>query len=468
MKVRPFARTLFIWLLALTFAPMAARSADVEPVGPKRPPNILIILADDLGYHDLGFQGGKDVRTPHLDALAAGGVRFSDGHVSCPVCSPTRAGLLTGRYQQRFGHELNPGPALDNDPNFGLPLTETTLAAHLKTVGYHTGIVGKWHLGFAPQFQPTARGFDEFFGFLPGAHKYLDPSTDPRSPIYRNTEVVEEKEYLTDAFAREAVSFVERNSDSPFLLYLAFNAVHNPAEVKQKYLERFSHIHDPQRRTYAAILSALDDAVGAVIAKLREKVVEENTLIFFLSDNGGPSPAAGKKGNFSSNEPLHGRKSQLYEGGIRVPFVVRWKGHLPEGKTFDRPVISLDIVPTVLAAAGLPMSGDDKPLDGVNLLPYVTGEKTGVPHNTLYWRYGADNAAIRDGNWKLIKAKNAPAELYDMGADRAETDNLASASPTKVAELSEKLAAWEAQLENPRWGPQPRDAEPNLRPAESE
>lgn len=436
----------------------ASRAADASPAS--RPPNVIIILADDLGYQDTGFQGGKDVRTPNLDSLAAAGVRCTDGHVSCPVCSPTRAGLLTGRYQQRFGHEHNPGGQPPDEVGFGLPLTETTLAQRLKGAGYHTGLVGKWHLGFSDAYVPTKRGFDEFFGFLGGAHKYLDLKADNRGPILRGTEPVEESEYLTDAFGREAVSFIDRHADAPFFLYLAFNAVHNPQEVTQKYLDRFPNVEDPRRRNYVAMLSALDDAVGGVLAKVKEKSLDENTLIFFLSDNGGPSPTPGqpRQGNGSNNGTLHGKKGQVYEGGVRVPFVVRWTGRLPQGATFDQPVISLDVAPTALAAAGATPSPGDKPFDGVDLLPFLKGDVTTPPHETLFWRFGLGNAAVRAGNWKLIKIADQPVELYDLAADLGETKNLAQANPAKVEELTGKLAAWEAELEKPRWSPNRQQA----------
>ena len=433
-----------------------------------RRPNIIVIVADDLGYHDVGFQGGKDISTPNLDSLAATGVQCTSGYVSCPVCSPTRAGLLTGRYQQRFGHEHNPGPQTSG--NIGLPLTETTLANRLKAAGYHTGIVGKWHLGGDPTRVPTARGFDEFFGFLGGAHKYLDLEGDERGPIYRGTEPVDEQEYLTDAFGREAVAFVQRHSGAdnaahPFFLYFTFNAVHNPLEAPQKYLDRFASIENPRRKTYAAMLSALDDNVGLVLAKLREKQLENDTLIFFVSDNGGPSPTAEQpnRGNNSNNAPLSGAKGQLFEGGIRIPYVIRWKGHLPEGQKYDQPVITLDIHPTALAVAGVELSAGDKPLDGVSLLPYLVGGKAEPPHESLFWRFGPGNSAIRSGHWKLLKIDGRPTALYDLAADIGETKNLADANAAKVEELSKSLSIWDSQLEKPRWGRQGRDSGANPR-----
>ncbi|MGC8793874.1 MAG: sulfatase [Bryobacteraceae bacterium] len=403
-------------------------------------PNILFIAADDLGYGELGAQGSREIPSPNIDSIAAAGIRFTDGYVSCPVCSPTRAGWMTGRYQQRFGHEFNPGPADRADPAFGLPLSETTLADHLKKAGYATGLVGKWHLGYRPEFHPLQRGFDEFFGFLAGAHPYLP--TRRAEPILRGTSPVEEKEYLTDAFAREAVSFIERHSRQPFFLYLSFNAVHAPLQATEKYLVRFSHIADERRRTFAAMLSAMDDAVGRVLAALRTHKLEEDTLIIFISDNGGPT-----RTTTSRNGPLRGYKGQVWEGGIRVPFFVQWKRQLPQGKVYGRPVIALDIVPTALAAAGQPLPAG---LDGLNLLPYLAGEREDAPHAALYWRYGPQ-AAIRKGNWKMLRLADGVPHLYNLAEDVGESRDLASAQPARLKELTEDWEAWNRQLAPPRW-----------------
>ena len=420
--------------------------ADAQPAGRKRPPNCVIIVADDLGYADLGCQGCKDVPTPNIDTLAAGGVRFTNGYVSCPVCSPTRAGLQTGRYQQRFGHELNPGPEKSADPNFGLSLEEATLAERLKKAGYVTGLVGKWHLGYQPQFHPLKRGYDEFFGFLAGSRNYFDKKNDRSGPILRGTTPVDEKEYLTDAFGREAAAFIDRHKDRPFLLVLTFNAVHVPQEATDKYLDRFKSIDDPMRQKMAAMLSAMDDAVGAVLGKLRDAGLENDTLIFFVSDNGGPTPTNG-----SRNTPLRGFKGQVYEGGIRVPFLVQWKGHIPAGKVYERPVIALDIHPTCLAASGgtfdIPA---DKPLDGVNLLPFLCGENSGTPHETLFWRYG-NQSAIRKGNYKLVKT-NKDEELFDLAADIGEQKDLLDQKPEVVKDLRETFDKWNVQMKPPAWG----------------
>lgn len=409
---------------------------------PKKP-NVVVIVSDDHGYAEMSCQGG-DIPTPNLDAIAKNGVRFTDGYVSCPVCSPTRAGLMTGRYQQRFGHEFNPGPAQTAEDVFGLPLTEKTLADHMKALGYKTGMVGKWHLGYRAEFHPLKRGFDEFFGFLGGAHSYTDARADRANPILRGAEPVDEKEYLTDAFAREAVAFIERNRSAPFFLYLAFNAVHNPLQAIAKYRERVASLPgDERRKTFAAMLVALDDGVGAVMRKLRDLRIEEDTLVIFVADNGGPTPAT-----TSRNHPLRGFKGQVLEGGIRVPFLMQWPGRVPRGAVYRQPVISLDILSTAVAAGGGTVPAN---VDGVDLVPYVSGRKQGSPHAALYWRFG-EQQAIRKGDWKLLKSARDVWELYNLRDDIGESKDLASAEPGRVKELQPAWEAWNAQLAPPKWG----------------
>ncbi len=448
-------------------------------------PNILIIVADDLGYGDVGFQGGKQIPTPHLDSLAAGGVQFTNGYVSCPVCSPTRAGLSTGRYQQRFGHEFNPGQAASEDGvTIGLPQSETTLASALKQAGYSTAIVGKWHLGAADGYRPLERGFDEFYGFLGGAHPYIpgapggraartagqgqgqgqaqaggqgqrrrrqqQAAGDPNAggagqPIYRGDEPTEHPPHLTKAFGDEAAAFIKRKKDEPFFLYLAFNAVHNPLQPDPEHEARFASIEDPQRRAYAGLLSGLDDAVGTVLEALRSSGQEENTLVFFVSDNGGPQQANG-----SNNAPLSGDKGTVWEGGIRVPYVAAWKGKLPAGVTYDQPVISLDITATAAAVGGGALGGADRSVDGVDLLPYVLGQKTGAPHEALYWRFGPQRA-IRRGNHKLLQIGDQAPQLYHVSTDVAEKNDLAASHPEIVGELEQLYAAWNNELAEPLW-----------------
>ncbi|MCE9525850.1 MAG: sulfatase [Planctomycetales bacterium] len=416
-----------------------------------RKPNILLIVGDDMGYADIGVHGCKDIPTPHIDSIAKNGIRCTSGYVSGPYCSPTRAGLMTGRYQQRFGHEFNPGPAAGG--NVGLPLTEVTLADKLKAAGYATGMVGKWHLGNDPKFNPVNRGFQEYFGFLGGAHQYFPPRGGAKgaqvAPIFRGLEPVEEKEYLTDAFAREAVAYIDKHQKESFFLYLTFNAVHTPLQSAEKYLARFADVKDERRRTYCAMMSAMDDAIGSVLKKLDDTQLTENTLVCFISDNGGPPV------NASSNGPLHGFKAQTWEGGIRVPYLVQWKGKLPAGKTYDQPVIQLDLHSTALAVAGLERSVKEQTvkLDGVNILPHLLGEVTSPPHDALYWRFG-EQTAIRSGNHKLVKARGGSGdwELYDLAADLGETKNLAAAKPEIAKELLAKYDAWNAHNVKPLWG----------------
>jgi arylsulfatase A-like enzyme len=442
-------RSVFIPLL-LALASFVGGTLPTQAAESSRP-NVLVIVADDLGYADLGFQGCKDIPTPHLDALCQSGVRCTNGYVSGPYCSPTRAGLMTGRYQTRFGHEFNPA----GGPNAGLPLSETTLADRLKAAGYRTGWVGKWHLGSADKFHPSKRGFDETFGFLGGAHAYFP---ERGAPIYRGHEVVPEKEYLTDAFAREAVAFLDRHKQESFFLYLAFNAVHTPLQATDERLKLFPSIPDKTRHTYAAMTLAMDEAVGKVLDKLRTDRLEENTLIVFISDNGGPT-MRGTTINGSRNTPLRGSKRTTLEGGIRVPFVVAWKGRLPAGQTYNKPVIQLDILPTVLAAAGVAVQPEWQ-LDGVNLLPYLGGKEDGTPHDVLYWRFG-EQMAIRQGDWKLVRydpvadgerGKATPAKLYNLAMDIGEAQDLAAREPEKRKQLESLWQKWNATLAKPLWG----------------
>ena len=425
-----------------------------------RQPNIVVIVADDLGYADVGVHGGKDIPTPNIDAIARNGVRFTDAYVSGPFCSPTRAGLLTGKYPQRFGHEFNLGAGGD----VGMPLTESTLADRLKAAGYRTALFGKWHLGGGEKFHPMSRGFDEFFGFLGGEHSYLDVAAGTNNPLMDGRKVAAPVEYLTDTLADRAVEFIRRNRAGPFFLYLAFNAVHTPMEATDKYRAQFAHITDPQRRTYAAMLAAMDAGIGRTLATLAEEKLLENTLVIFFSDNGGPT-MKGTTINGSSNAPLRGSKRQTWEGGIRVPFMMQWNGKLPAGRVDSRPIIQLDILPTALAAAGVPIRSEWQ-IDGVNLLPYLTGQDSGRPHEALYWRLGP-HMAIRKGDWKLVKTQDgaliaagadafkdlSEAGLFNLATDISESRNLAAAEPARARELAADWQKWNVQLVTPLWGP---------------
>lgn len=449
-----------------------------------RSPNIILILADDLGYAELGCQGAKDIPTPHLDSLARNGVRCTAGYVTASFCTPSRAGLLTGRSQTRFGHELNVVGRQNLDPAIGLPLTEKTLADHLKARGYATGLVGKWHLGASDAFHPQRRGFDEFFGFLHEGHFYVpgppwtgvttwlrtnslplpaaarltqgdvtfsthlktsEPRYDDHNPILRGTQPVTEREYLTDALARESVAFIGRHRAEPFFLYLAFNAPHSPVQAPPKYLNRFAHIPDLHRRLFAAMVAGMDDAVGTVLAKLREEKLEEQTLIVFLSDNGGPTAEL-----TSSNAPFSGGKGSFLEGGLRVPFLVQWRGQLPAGKTLAHPVSALDLAPTFLAATDSALRTPHPALEGLNLLPHLRGEAP-LPSRPLFWRMGRQ-AAARDGDWKLLRTGDQPWQLFNLATDPAEQTNLAAAQPAVVEQLTAAWTKWNQQNIPPLWG----------------
>ena len=441
-------RRQFLELAAAASTGLLAKGVAAQGPAPAvRKPNIVVILADDLGNTDLGCQGGTEIPTPNIDSIARKGVRFTNGYVSCPVCSPTRAGLLTGRYQQRFGHEFNPGPEqkdADTGEPIGLSLDEKTMADLLKAEGYATGITGKWHLGGETKFHPLNRGFDESYGFLGGSHPYLNPSAPGKAPILRGFETLQENEYLTDAITREAVAYLERHKEGPFFLYLTYNAVHTPMEAPAKYLDRFSHITDEKHRTYAAMLSAMDDGVGSVLSKLSGLGLEKDTLVFFISDNGGPEPM-----NTSNNGSLRGTKGTVYEGGVRVPYLLQWPGHLPEGTEFHAPVISLDMLPTALMAAGGKLP-EDHPLYGVDLLPFIRKEKSGNPHESLYWRFG-ERRAIRKGDWKMVQIGDNPVELYNLASDIGEETNLAGANAEVLKELEADYVKWEAGMIPPRW-----------------
>ncbi len=475
------SRTILIGLMAACVSPVLSIADAARP-------NIVLLLADDLGYGELGCQGNAEIPTPNIDSLARSGVRFTSGYVTGPFCSSSRAGLLTGRYQTRFGYEKNPIGAQNADPNIGLPATERTLARHVHDAGYATGLVGKWHLGGTAAYHPLRRGFDEFYGFLHEGHYFLpppyrgattmlrrrtlpngqrdrwidpdgrlilsthmnsnEPAYDADNPILRGGQPVEESAYLTDALTREAVDFIERHRERPFFLCVAYNAVHSPLQGLNTDMERFAHIEDVHRRIFAAMLHRLDLSVGTILASLHDWGLDDNTLVVFLSDNGGPTREL-----TSSNAPLRGEKGDLYEGGIRVPFLMRWPGRIPAGLVYESPVISLDLFPTAAALAGhpLPAAADS---DGVDLLPFLRGENTAPPHDSLYWRSG-EKAALRRGDWKIVRnpsgRREADWELYHLAADASEQHNRRSAEPARFAEL---LAAWEklnAEMRAPLW-----------------
>lgn len=441
----------------------AAGAAAGGLAAPARKPNVVFIVADDLGYGELGCMGNPEIPTPHIDSIAANGVRMTQGYVSAPVCCPSRAGFMTGRYQTRFGHEFNLIGRDNLKPDAGLPLSETTMAACLKQAGYATGMVGKWHLGAGAPYLPTRRGFDEFFGFLHEGHFYVpppyrgmttrlrekEPPYDDENPIRRGEEIVEEREYLTDAFTREAVSFIARHKDHPFFLYLPYNAIHSPMQAKVGDVRRFQDsILDEQRRVFAGMLATLDRGVGEVLETLRRHGLFENTLLVFLSDNGGPTAEL-----TSSNRPLRGGKGQLFEGGIRVPFLAQWPGTIPGGRAIEHPVSALDVLPTAAAAAG---ARPPAKLDGVDLLPLLTGRANRPPHETLFWRYGM-NVALRKGGWKIVQQRepgkgNPTMQLFDISNDPSETRDLAAEKPGVLREFEAEARRINAEMVKPLWG----------------
>lgn len=454
-----------VLLSVACLALLAAVAALPTPAAAERP-NIVLIVADDLGYGELGCQGNGEIPTPNIDSLARDGMRLTQAYVTAPVCCPSRAGLMTGRIQTRFGHELNAIGRVNLQPEVGLPLSEQTLADRLKAAGYATGLVGKWHLGGTAPYHPQRRGFGEFFGFLHEGHFYApppyrgvvsrlrpnEPPYDDANPLLRGEQAVEEEAYLTQALTREATAFIRRHEREPLFLTLAYNAPHSPMQAPTADVDRFTRIPELQRRLFAAMLSDLDDGVGAVLKELRERGLERRTLVVFLSDNGGPTAEL-----TSSNKPLRGGKGQLYEGGIRIPFLLRWPERLPVGKVFDLPAISLDLVPTALAAAGVAIP-KDAALDGVDLLPYLAGQAKARPHETLFWRYGASQA-LRQGDLKLVRQRDGarpPAdELYDLARDPGETTNLAAQQPQSLARMRAAFDQLNAQMVPPRWGRMP-------------
>jgi arylsulfatase A-like enzyme len=450
-KVPPRLTTFF----ALTLFACLPGGESTESLAAETRPNVLLILCDDVGWGEFGFQGGKDIPTPNIDSIAANGVRCTQGYVSCPVCSPTRAGLMTGRYQTRFGHESNAGMK-----KLGLDVRETTLADRMKSLGYSTCAIGKWHLGEVPQYHPLKRGFDEFFGTLANT-SYFHPKlfVDSRqSPDVK--EIEDDDFYTTEQYGSRAVDWIESHKADPWFLYLPFNAQHNPLEAPESYLERFSSIRDKKRRTFAAMMAAMDDSVGRILKKIRDLGQEEQTMIIFLSDNGGPS-----KSTTSSNLPLRGVKATTWEGGIRVPFCLQWKGHLPAGKVFEQPVIQLDLLPTIVTAAGGEIDTKWK-LDGVDLLPSLTGQTSEPPHESLFWRYG-NQWAVRHGEYKLVVAEGgsgAP-ELYHLAKDIEESHDLKAEEPEKVNELKRLYDKWSAEQAPPNapMEPEKKDTKKNAK-----
>jgi len=403
-------------------------------------PNIIVILIDDAGYVDFGFMGSEDLETPHIDSLAKDGVVFMDAHVSATVCAPSRAGLMTGKYQQRFGFEAN-GTGHGDSGDIGLSDDVVTMADVFKKNNYRTIALGKWHLGSTPSDHPNQRGFDEFYGFLAGGRSYF-PMKNPSKNhmLQQNGRRIAFDGYLTDVLGDRSVSFVEENRTQPFFMYLAYNAVHTPMEAKEEDLSKYKN---HPRQKLAAMTWSLDENIGKLRNKLKELGLIENTLIFFLSDNGGAHNNSSKTG------PLKGWKGNKFEGGHRVPFIVSWPTKITENQNFNGLTSSLDIFSTSIAAAGIEKD-KNLILDGTNLLPYLLGEKQGNPHDKLFWRK-LDEAGVRIGAHKLIRLKNYGSVLYNLTNDLGETDNLLTKETTTANELLENLSIWESKMIAPLW-----------------
>ena len=424
-------------------------------------PNLIVIMTDDMGYADVGFNGCKDIPTPNIDSIAYNGANLVNGYVSFPVCGPSRAGFITGRYQDRFGFTTNPTIDPTNDIA-GLPLDEKTIAEVLHKEGYKSAIVGKWHLGTHPNFHPLNRGFDYFYGFLSGGHNYfMNQLTIEnlenvkskwawyRTKLRENHKTLEfedyKTDYLTDELSEAGLRFIKKQAenDQAFFLFLSYNAPHTPMHATQKYLSRFPDIQDKKRKTYAAMVSAVDDGVGNVLRALKDNGIEENTLIVFLSDNGGA------RNNASSNAPLRGLKGDVYDGGLRVPFAMQWKGVIPANTKYEESVSSLDIMASMVDILDI-KTNPKKPLDGVNIIPYLTGKKKGAPHEYLFWRKWEQNAmAAINADYKLLKVKkNAETEFYNLKNDVSEKENIKGSSSKKVQEIQKEWDKWNAQLKD--------------------
>lgn len=421
-------------------------------------PNLIVIMVDDMGWADVGFNGCEDIPTPNIDKIAYEGVRFTEGYVTFPVCGPSRAGFLTGRYQDRFGFTTN--PSIDpKNPIAGLPVAENTMAELLKKANYQSAIIGKWHMGSHPVFHPLERGFDYFYGFLSGGHRYfpeeltLEDLSEVkekwqwyRTKIIENRTTIKTEKYLTEEFSDAAVHFIKQKSKSKqhFMLYLAYNAPHTPMQATEKYLSRFPNIENKRRKTYAAMVSAVDDGVGQILQTLKEERIDENTLIVFLSDNGGA------KNNASDNGNWRGVKGDLFEGGLRVPFAMRWKGIIPPSLTYNEPVSSLDIMATIVSLNDIVVN-KEKPLDGVNLIPFLTDQKKGAPHDYLFWRKWERNAmAVRHGNFKLVANHNQdtlPPVLHNISLADEQT-NFSEKERNTYDTLLMKWNDWNTQLKD--------------------
>ena len=439
-------------LIALLFCTSGLSQAHAQQK--TKQPNVIVIVSDDAGYADFGCYGGKEIPTPNIDALAKNGTLFTDAYVSASVCAPSRAGILTGMYQQRFGFEHNISelpvkPYTQND--VGMDPKIKTIGDQMQHNGYRTIAIGKWHQGDLAQYFPLKRGFDEFYGFI-GGHRNFFGYKGGKAPsnelaLYDNDKIVPENTitYLTDMFTDKAISFVKENKDKPFFMYLAYNAVHVPMNAKKELMDRFPNITDPGRKAYAAMMTSLDDGVGALVKVLSTEKIYDNTLIIFINDNGAAT------GNYADNGKLRGLKGSKWEGGIRVAYIMQYPDQIPAGKLYHKMVSALDIMPTAVGAGnGKLISG--QVTDGKNLIPYVNSSIKKAPHGDLFWRRGIA-AAVRSGDkWKLIRSGDInPVLLFNLKKDISETKNLAKSHPAKVKKLMAKLENWEKAVDQPHW-----------------
>ena len=413
-------------------------------------PNVLLIVSDDQGWSDVGFNGCTDIPTPNLDRIADSGVIFTSGYAPHSYCSPSRAGILTGRYQQRFGHECNPGYLeYEDEVADGLPLTETLMSNVFKDAGYTTAAIGKWHLGDAKQYWPINRGFDYWYGFSGGGMSYWgDPNKKrgPLSGVLENGEIVPLKElsHLTDDFSDAAVRFINDNGDKPFFMYLAYNAPHAPDHATKEHLKGTEHIEYGGRSVYGAMVYGMDKGIGNVVKALENKGIKENTIIIFISDNGG-------RGEHAVNFPYRGHKGMLFEGGIRVPYCISWPAAIKSGQVVDQAITGLDIMPTVMSAAGV--GGEEKlKMDGENILPLLKG-KDQVLDRQLFWRYsGGKGWVSRDGNYKLIHSLyKGKTMLFDIEKDPYEHHDISEQHPDIVSRLQDAYKKWDSEMMEPLW-----------------
>jgi arylsulfatase A-like enzyme len=428
------------------------------------PPNVVLIFPDDAGYADFTSWGGETpIETPNVQRLSENGVRCTEGYVSAPVCSPSRAGICTGRHQNHFGHQMNlPGSPEwgEERADLGLPTSEDTFGTVLGEQGYATACIGKWHLGYEDHHHPNERGFDYFFGMLGGARDYVPQPDLANKGWYRNQKRLRENDafypeegewYTTDLFTDKTIEFMQDHEDEPFFTFLSHNAVHKPNQAKDEDLAKYDHIEDETRQTIAAMTEALDRSTGRILDYLEESGQAENTIVFFINDNGGTSNRP--------NDPYRGGKSSHFEGGVRVPFAVQWPGTLPEGDQYDQPVSALDVLPTALAAAGNPEAAASDHYDGVDILPYLRGEAAGRPHERLHWHHQLSSpSTIRKGDWKLIYDELAgeATHLFDLSADPQEEENRVEERPEKVQELRSDLKEWRLDNVAPKWLVKPR------------